>query len=386
LKTIILVSLLLIFYIYIGYPLLLFLISLFKKHKVNTSDDYLPSVSIIIAAYNEEKVIENKIKNTLDIDYPVEKLEIIVFSDSSNDNTDEIVKKYEEKGVKLLRIEGRKGKTYCQNRAVEKARGKIIVFSDANSMYQKDAIKKLMRNFTDEQVGCVSGELKYISGNDKKSDNSSEGIYWKYEKTLKRLESKISSLVGANGAIYAVRKKIYVNLSDFAISDFAEPFLLFLKGFRTVYEPEAIANEKNDDTFRESYQRRVRIVTRTFSSIIKDKQLASTLNVFRFGIFSLQFISHKLLRWFSGLFLIFLIIANLLLYKQGIFYQIMLWGQVLFYFLALLGLLAERFPRVKDVKIAPVIFYFCLSCWAMLVGVKNALLNKEMKTWETIRQ
>jgi len=379
------ISFVLIFYIYIGYPLLLFLINLFKKNKNNTSDDYLPSVSIIIAAYNEEKVIEDKIKNTLDIDYPKEKLEIIIFSDSSNDNTDKIVKKYEKKGVKLLRIDGRKGKTYCQNRAVEKARGEIIVFSDANSMYQQDAIKKLVRNFTDEQVGCISGELKHISGKDIKSDNSSEGIYWKYEKNLKRLESKISSLVGANGAIYAVRKKLYVNLADFSISDFAEPLLLFLKGFRTVYEPGAIAIEKNDDTFRESYQRRVRIVTRTFSNIIKDKQLASTLNIFRFGIFSLQFISHKLLRWFSGFFLILLIISNLVLYNQGIFYQIMLWGQVLFYFLALYGLLTERFPGVRDIKVARVIFYFCLSCWAMLVGVKNGILNKEMRTWETNR-
>jgi len=384
-KIIFFLSIFFILYIYLGYYFLLLFISLLKKNKDRISDDYLPSVSLIIAAYNEEKVIEGKIINTLGLDYPKDKLEIIVFSDSSSDNTDEVVKKYEKTGVKLLRIEGRKGKTYCQNKAVEKAKGEIIVFSDANSMYQNDAIKKLMRNFKDEHVGCVSGELKYISGKDKKSDNGSEGIYWKYEKNLKRLESKISSLVGANGAIYAVRKKIYVNLSDFAISDFAEPLLLFLKGFRTVYEPEAIANEKNDDTFRESYQRRVRIVTRTFSNIIKDKQLASTLNVFRFGIFSLQFISHKLLRWFSGFFLIFFIIANLALYKQGIFYQIMLWGQVLFYFLALFGLLAERFPRVMDIKIARVIFYFCLSCWAMLVGIKNALLNKEMRTWETNR-
>jgi poly-beta-1,6-N-acetyl-D-glucosamine synthase len=161
--------------------------------------------------------------------------------------------------------------------------------------------------------------------------------------------------------------------------------LLFLKGFRTVYESEAIANEKNDDTFRESYYRRVRIVSRTFSNIIKDKQLRSALNVFRFGIFPLQFISHKLLRWFSGLFLIFLITTNLVLYNQGVFYQIMLWGQILFYFLTVFGLLAEISPGIREIKIARVIFHFCLSCWAMLVGIKNALLNKEMKTWETNR-
>jgi cellulose synthase/poly-beta-1,6-N-acetylglucosamine synthase-like glycosyltransferase len=198
-------SILLLFYTYFGHPILLFFLSLFKKNNIVYLDGYLSSVSIIIAAYNEEKVIEDKINNTFEIDYPKDKFEIIVFSDASTDKTDEIVGRYQEKGVKLLRIEGKKGETYCQNKAVEIAKGKIIVFSDANSIYQKDAIKKLVRNFKDEQVGCVSGELKYISGKDINRDNNSEGIYWKYEKILKRLESKISSLVGANGAVYAVR-------------------------------------------------------------------------------------------------------------------------------------------------------------------------------------
>ncbi|MDD4364019.1 MAG: glycosyltransferase family 2 protein, partial [Atribacterota bacterium] len=228
-------SILLLSYIYLGYPLSLYSLSLFKKYNIIYLVGYLPSVSIIIAAYNEEKVIEDKIKNTLELDYPKEKLEIIVFSDSSKDNTDDIVKRYEKVGVKLLRIEGRKGKTFCQNRAVKHAKGEIVVFSDANSIYQSDAIKKLVRNFADKQIGCVSGELKYFSS-DNNNDKNSEGFYWKYEKMIKRLESKNSSLVGANGAIYAVRKKLYVFLEDFAISDFTEPLMIFKNGCRVIYE------------------------------------------------------------------------------------------------------------------------------------------------------
>jgi cellulose synthase/poly-beta-1,6-N-acetylglucosamine synthase-like glycosyltransferase len=377
----------LIFYIYFGYLFVLFLISLFKKNKNNTSDIYLPSVSIIVAAYNEEKVIEDKIKNTLNLDYPQDKLEVIVFSDSSTDQTDEIVKKYSKEGVNLLRIEGRKGKTYCQNRAVEEAKGEIIVFSDANSIYQRQAIKKLVRNFSDEQVGCVSGELKYYNKKDLNGESSvqGEGVYWSYEQKLKKMESQISSVVAANGSVYALRKKDYIPLQNEANSDFAEPLKLLLKGYRIIYEPEAFAFENTADNWREEYTRRVRIVTGTFDNFIGDRELHSILNPFNFGIFSLQFFSHKLLRWFSGLFLLFLLVSSLILYNQAVFYQFIFWGQIFFYSLALYGLLAEVFSKMINLKIPHVLFYFCLSCWAMLIGVYNAIRGNHIITWEVKR-
>ncbi len=387
-KIIFFLSLLLIFYIYIGYYFLLFLVSLFKKNKTNVSDNFSPSVSMIIAAYNEEKVIEGKIKNTLRLEYPKDRLEVIVFSDASTDRTDEMVKKYDPEGIKLLRIEGRKGKTYGQNKAVEIAKGEIIVFSDANSIYQKDALKKIVHHFGDERIGCVSGELQYIKTNNNHTEIGAkgEGLYWKYEKKIKKLESKVSSLVGANGAIYAVRKRLYIALPDFAISDFAEPLQIFKKGYRVIYEPKAVASEINNETFQESYSRRVRVVTRTFYNFIKDRGLSSLLNPFRFGIFSLQFFSHKFLRWFSGLFLLYLLVFSLLLYNQGVFYQFICWGQILFYFMALYGLSAEMFLKVESFKIPQMIFYFCLSCWAMLVGVYQALRGNNIIIWEVKRR
>ncbi len=377
-------SILLLSYIYLGYPLSLYSLSLFKKYNIIYLVGYLPSVSIIIAAYNEEKVIEDKIKNTLELDYPKEKLEIIVFSDFSKDNTDDIVKRYEKVGVKLLRIEGRKGKTFCQNRAVEHAKGEIILFSDANSMYERDAVRKLVRNFADEKVGCVSGELKYINSANQKDENS-EGFYWKYEKMIKRLESKVSSLVGANGAIYAVRKKLYAPLEDFAISDFAEPLMILIKGFRTVYEPEAIAIEKNNDSFRDSYRRRVRIVTRTFNNIINSSEILELFNPIKYGWYSIQLISHKFLRWFTGLYMFIFLLLNIILVNESWVYAIILILQLLFYLVAFLGYLDQKYSQKREVILLNIIFYFCISNIAMLNGIINALSKNKIITWDTKR-
>ena len=383
-KYIFYISLFFILYIYFGYPLLLFIKSVFKKNRSDTSDNYLPLVSIIIAAYNEEKVIEDKIKNTLNLNYPKEKLGIIVFSDSSSDQTDDIVKMYEKDGIKLLRIEGRKGKTFCQNRAVEEVKGEIIVFSDANSMYKRDAVRKLVRNFADERIGCVSGELKYINSANKKDENS-EGIYWKYEQIIKKLESKVSSLVGANGAIYAVRKKLYVPLEDFAISDFAEPLMIFEKGYRVIYEAEALAFEINDDTFKDSYSRRVRIVTRTFNNIIRSSEILELFNPIKYGWYSIQLVSHKLLRWFTGLFMFILLLLNIILAKESWVYATILILQLLFYLAALLGFLNQKFFPKKEGRLLNYIFYFCLSNIAMLNGIINAVLKNKIITWDTKR-
>lgn len=381
------ISFFLLLYIYFGYPLLLFIISLFKKNKNNISDNYLPSVSMIIAAYNEEKVIADKIKNTLDLDYPKEKLEIIVFSDSSTDQTDDVAQKYEKDGVKLLRIEGRKGKTFCQNKAVKIAKGEIIVFSDANSFYQRDAIKKLVRNFGDERIGCVSGELQYTNNKNENVEikGKGEGLYWKYEKMIKKLESRVSSLIGANGAIYAVRKTLYVALPDFAISDLVEPLQIFIKGFKIVYAPEAIALEIYDDTFQESYSRRVRIVTRTLNNIIGSSEILELFNPIKYGWYSIQLISHKLLRWFTGLFMIILLLLNIILVNESWFFIILLILQLLFYSIALLGFLNQIIFQKKELSLLNFIFYFCLSNIAMLDGIKNALFKSKIITWDTKR-
>jgi len=375
------------FYIYFGYPILLFLISIFKKNNVKMSKDYFPNVSLIIAAYSEEKIIEEKIKNSLNINYPKSKLEIIVFSDASSDRTDEIVKKYEKEGIRLIRIEGRKGKTICQNEIVKLAKGEIIIFSDANSMYEPCAIKKIVRNFFDEKVGCVVGELKYGEFITSNSVNVVEGenVYWDYDKIIKKLESKVCSVVTGNGAIYGSRKSIYVPLERNMISDFIEPLEIFKKGYKIIYEPEAVARENTAENSQKEFGRRIRIVTRSACSLLKNKSLRELLNPFRYGIFSVQLLSHKVLRWFSGALMILIFLLNIFLLGRGTFYNLTMLGQGIFYMFALWGFINEIWLKRKSAKILHVAYYFCLSCIAMLYGMINAFRGKEMVTWETVR-
>lgn len=388
LKIIFYILIFILFYIYFGYPILLFLINLItKKKKCLINEAYLPDVSLVIAAYNEEVVIEEKIKNSLELDYPKDKLEIIIFSDASTDRTDEIVKNYKKQGIKLFRIEGRKGKTICQNEIVKLAKGEIVVFSDANSMYEPLAIKKIVRNFYDKKVGCVVGELKYRELFQREDTNIvvGENVYWSYDQILKRLESKTSSLAGANGAIYALRKKIYIPLDIAVISDFIEPLKIFKKGYKILYEPEAIAWETTAESTQKEFLRRVRIVSRSMHSFLKDKSLHGLLNLFRYGIFAIQLLSHRVLRWFSGILLILIFLLNILLLDKGAVYNLTMLGQGIFYIFAIWGFISDRLLHKQTAKVPHVTYYFCLSCVAMLYGVINAFSGKEVVTWETIR-
>jgi len=367
------------FYIYFGYPVLLSLIAAARRKLSKTDDTCQPNVSLIIAAYNEEKIIKEKSENSLKLIYPKDKLEIIVFSDASTDRTDEIVKSYADQGIKLIRIEGRKGKTYCQNEAAKISQGEILVFSDANSMYEPDAIRKLVHRFADERVGCVSGELRYRSG-----EKSVEGerTYWKYDQTIKRLESMVSSLVTVNGAIYAVRKDLYEPLSTDDISDFVEPLKIVQKGYRVIYEPEAVAWETTAKDPEKEFRRRVRIVTRSVHSLLKDRSLLGLLNPLRYGVFSIQLWSHKVLRWLSGLFLLLIFALNIPLLGQGTVYTITMAGQGAFYLLAFWGFISEAVLNRRAPKLPHIAYYFCLSCYAMLKGVYNGLRGRTIVTWQ----
>lgn len=381
-KIVFWLSVFFLFFVYFGYPIMLGAIASFRHVLTKADETHEPAVSLIIAAYNEEAVIGEKIENSLKLDYPKDKLEIIVFSDASTDRTDEIVKGYADQGVKLLRIEGRKGKTYCQNEAAKVAQGEILVFSDANSMYEPGAIRKLVRHFADERVGCVSGELRYRDG-----EKSVEGerVYWGYEQTIKRLESRISSLVTANGSIYAVRKSLYEPLQADAISDFIEPFKIVGKGYRVIYEPEAIAWETTAKDPKKEFRRRVRIVTRSVHSLLGDRSLLSLLNPVKYGMFSIQLWSHKVLRWLSGLFLLLIFVFNVPLLDQGLIYMIAMVTQAAFYLLALWGFLTEVVLKQRAPKLPHVVYYFLLSCCAMLKGVYNGLRGRAMITWQPSR-
>jgi cellulose synthase/poly-beta-1,6-N-acetylglucosamine synthase-like glycosyltransferase len=381
-KVIFWVALSLLLYLYFGYPLLLGLVAFFRRNLRRLDNAYKPTVSLIIAAYNEEGVISEKIENSLGLDYPQEKLDIIVFSDASTDRTDEIVKSYADQGVKLLRIEGRKGKTYCQNEAVQITKGEILVFSDANSMYALDAIQKLARHFADERVGCVSGELRYRGGGEAVEG---ERTYWEYDQIIKRLESKVSSLVGANGSIYAVPKELFDPLPAGTAEDLVRPLEVVQKGYRVVYEPDAVAWENTAQDVSMEFQRRVRIVTQSVRSLVMDTQRLSLLNPFRYGFFSIQLWSHKILRWLSGILLLLILALNIPLTGHSWVYSATMGGQVVFYLLVLWSFISEKALKQQVPKLPHIAYYFCLSCYAMLKGVYLGLRGRTMVTWQPSR-
>ncbi|EMA10261.1 glycosyltransferase family 2 protein [Haloarcula marismortui] len=360
---------------------LIYPITLFGATTVtpNTQPSYVrnfPSVALIIAAYNEEGVIDQKIENSLELDYPTNRLNITVFSDASDDATDEIVKSYSDQGITLERIEGRVGKTECQNRIAEAVDEDIIIFSDANSMYEPDAVKKLVRSFT-SNVGCVVGELRYRNN----SDVEGESLYWQFESWIKRMESQFNSLISGNGSIYAVRAESYISQPPDAISDFTEPLSILQNGQTVKYAPTAVAWEDTETDIENELSRRIRIITRSWNSIVRYPDL---LNPFLRPRIAYQLWSHKILRWLSPVFLVGVAIFNitLVIITSSIFYSIFLAGQILFYSLAVGGFLSEK-DYLKHRTITHVPFYFVQANYGMLRGLINFIQGSNVVVWDT---
>lgn len=368
---------LLILYCYLGYPLILIVLGLFLRKKIK-KEEITPPVSLLTPVYNEEKIIRKKIENSLSLNYPKDKLEIIVASES-DDRTNEIVKKYKDRGVKLFAYPDRKGKPYTIYRTLPECQGEIIVFTDANGMFQKDALKKLVRNFADPKIGCVSGELRYINPQ-KSAIGESEGIYWRYEVFIKNLESKIHSLLGANGSIYAMRKKLYRPLSKYRGDDFDLPIRVLQQGYGVVLEPEAISEEEVYAEAIKEFKRKVVIVGWHFRGalVLLEKSLKKNQHPLVF-----QLISHKILRWLVGFFLVLLFFSNVFLLEKPLYFLFFA-GQVGFYSLAIWGYLHKK-EKKKTNPLVNLIYYFCLVNLAALIGVVKGIFNLQKPTWEKMR-
>jgi cellulose synthase/poly-beta-1,6-N-acetylglucosamine synthase-like glycosyltransferase len=377
--TAFLMSLILI-YIYIGYPLLLFILRFALPEKKVDRKDIYPDVSFIISCFNEEAVIREKLENTLALDYPQDKLEVVVVSDASNDRTDEIVGDFAAQGVRLIRQDRNLGKTSGLNLAVPQTNGKIIVFSDANAMYEKDAVSKLIRNFNDKKVGYVVGEARYRDVN-QTAASKSETAYWRFEIWLKRMESYIHSVVGGDGAIYAIRRELYEELQETDINDFVNPMQIILKGYRGIYESEAICYEESAGEFQKEFQRKIRIINRSFSGLLRMK---AVLNPFKTGFFSLGIISHKLLRWFASVFIIIFIISCLALslFNVEIFQWVTL-VLIVFFLFSYIGYLFSEGYNVSLIFYYP--YYFVLVSFASLTGLYRSLSGEVQTTWSTAR-
>lgn len=368
-------------YVYIGYPVLLFLIRLIYKKPHIIDESKTPKVTLIVSCYNEVEVIKEKMANCQNIDYPADVLEIIFISDGSTDGTDELIKEYCNDQIKLIRQEGRLGKTSGLNLGVAAAAGELIVFSDANAMYQENAIKKLVRHFADSNVGLVVGAAIYTDGDDN-SAAQSENSYWEYELTIKRWESDIHSVVGGDGAIYAIRRSLYDPLDAKDINDFVNPLEIIAKGYRGIFDREAICLEETAGDFNKEARRKERIVNRSFRGLMKVKRV---MNPFITGFFALEIISHKLLRWLIPFFLIGIAITSIIHSYQGMLvFQILYFLEMLFLWLAIIGFLQHQKQDLSKAFFIP--YYFLMVNYFSMIGVIKALSGNIQVTWSSPRQ
>ncbi|HUQ31819.1 MAG TPA: glycosyltransferase family 2 protein [Pyrinomonadaceae bacterium] len=369
----------LLFYTYAGYPLLLALASRLRSRPVRRGD-WQPRVSVIITAYNEELDLAAKLDNTLLLDYPPDKLEIIVASDCSTDRTDEIAREYANRGVRLHRQAERLGKTSAQNMAVEAAKGEVILFSDATTLYQPDVLKVMLPNFADDTVGCVAGRLVYV---DPSGSSVGEGArsYWNYETFLKRHESRVCSLIGASGCLYAVRRSAYVPMYPEACSDFLIATKMVEQGLRAVYEPEAVCTEETNKRTDKEMRMRVRIIAQTYTDLWRHRAM---MNPFKSGFYAVQLLSHKVLRYLVPIFLLIIFFSSLALSIRSLFYALAALAQLSFYALAGLSWLMEREGRRNRLLALPQ--YFVLANLASLVAFYKFLSGERYARWEPIRE
>lgn len=375
LAVIFLFSLAMILYIYLGYAVCVYIATRFIRRKF-TDQKYLPLISIIISAYNEEKEIHETLKNKLELDYPAEKLEIIVVSDGSDDNTESIVKEFEDKGVKLIRQSPRQGKTSAINRAVLAAVGEIIIFSDANSRWRYDAVTKLIRKFSDPKVGYITGKMVYIN-----PDGSLIGdgcsAYMKYENFIRDCESEFASVIGVDGGIDAVRRKLYIPMNPDQLPDFVLPLSVIEQGYRVAYEPEAILNESTLSDQAAEFSMRIRVTLRALWAIHDKRNL---LNPLRYPITSWQLISHKVLRYMTWLPLAVCVAINPLLLKHGLLYGGLQLIQVVFYLFAGIGYLRRHDSQASFIFYAP--YYFLLINTAAAIAFYKFLKGEKKILWK----
>ena len=370
-----------ILYVYAGYPALLYLFTR-KRNCIASSSagDKTPRVTLLISAHNEKVVIAEKLRNALALDYPRGCLEIIVISDCSDDGTDDAVLDFAADGVRLVRQTERLGKSAGLNLGVPQATGEILIFSDANSMYESGAVWELVRHFSDLRVGYVVGNCAYAGIPGQPPSAESEGLYWKLETWLKEKESDFGSVVGGDGAIYAIRRELFTPLQATDINDFLNPLQIILRGFRGVYDRGAVCYEEAGDSFLKEFRRKVRIISRSLNAV---RRAAAVLLPWNQPRHWLALVSHKVLRWFVPVFLFVALFASLLLWDVP-FYRLAALLQMSFYVLAVCGLAMQVSRAVPKIFYLP--YYFCLVNVASLLGVIKFLRGSLSPTWQTIRQ
>lgn len=368
------VSLAMCLYVYFGYPALIFVVSRLRPRPVARAAIH-PRVTLVVPVHNEEAVIEAKIRNCLDLRYPAERLEVLIVSDGSTDRTDEIAAGYAGGPVRLVR-RPREGKAAALNEAAALATGEILVFTDANSRLEPHALARLVEGFADPAVGGVCGnkELRPRPGAD--ATQGGEGLYWRYDKWQKRLESEIGSIFAADGTLYAVRRSSFVPIGDRAqADDIAVSTRVVLQGYRLLFEPAAVAWEEAPAEGHAEFRRKVRVTNHSVRAL-----LALGRRLWSSGFYSVELVSHKLLRHLVPFFLIALLVSNAALAAASPRFRLLLAGQLIFYAAALTGVLLRR-TRAGRSKMLTVPYYFCLVNAAALLGVLSIARGERLAAW-----
>ena len=360
-------------YSYFLYPLILNLIPARKKWEANTTHDVsYPILSLIITVHNEEARIHEKLENTLLIDYPNDLLEIIVASDCSSDTTDDIVGSFDDRGVRLVRAEERKGKEYAQLCAIREAKGAILVFSDVSTRIPENALRTLVFKFDDPRIGALSSEDKFISND---GCVAGEGAYVKYEMWLRRLESGRAGLVGLSGSFFAARREVCEEWDIYSPSDFNTALSCAKKGLVAITCPDVVGIYSDVKDPGLEYRRKIRTVVRGMTAITRHPEV---LNPVQMGLFALQVWSHKIMRWGVPWFLLLFAILTLALAGEGLVYRVALWLQVIFYGFAAIGWLSGNLRRNTAVRI---IFFFVQTNLALAYAFISFLAGKRMTVW-----
>ncbi|MFC1559161.1 glycosyltransferase family 2 protein [Gemmatimonadota bacterium] len=366
-------------YVYFVYPLFILILSKCRPAPHVLNAHIRPDVSLIITAYNEEKVISQKIDNSLLLDYPSEDIEIIVVSDGSTDSTNEIVRGYRDQGVKLVSLETNQGKSAAQNCAMAEAHGEIIIFTDADVLLQHDAIRKVIRNFADSAVGCTIGKISYTNIGDTPVSEG-EGIYWRYEQFLREKESEAGNFSMGSGFM-AIRRTLLQPINPDVGEDFVLPMQAVISGFRVIYESEAVSETiLHQSAATDMFRTKVRVISKDLRGLLYCR---SILNPIRYPLYSWGLISHKLLRWLVPYFLIIIFITNLLLLHMFIYIVIFI-VQMTFYLSALICYISQKYG--KSLSICKIPFSFCLVNIAALVGVARFFMGKKSGQWEPVRR
>lgn len=377
----------LIVYTYLGYGLVLYLLvrikRLFVKRVVaELNDDELPPVTLLIAAYNELDYVHRKMKNSMEFNYPGDKLHIMWVTDGSDDGTPELIRS-SYPGVTVLHVAERNGKIAAMNRAVHFVTTSIVVFSDANTLIGTDSVRKIANLFNDPRVGCVSGEKRILNEQKEAASSAGEGIYWKYESTLKRWDAELYSVVGAAGELFAVRTGLFQEVEpDTLLDDFVISLRIAMQGYRIEYDPDAYASEWASASIQEELKRKIRIAAGGIQSVVR---LAPLLNIFRYRTLSFQYISHRVLRWAVTPFLLpIALIINLIIASESPLLMVMFILQLLFYVAGWLGHLFEN-KKIK-VKIFFVPYYFLFMNYAVFLGIFRYLRKNQSVNWERAKR